>query len=388
STLSKEYQKQLSRECQKRFRNKNRETRYLFTDTSEKLQYLLNTEVPIVVVETGKTPIIDTDSGSDSDDLSPLSNIEVPTITNLEFTNTQSNPSSHRDIKPNVMIWMIEKDQNSGRAASKFSLCCANSKVQLPPLLKSLLYLLNLYTSTNSDAVEFRKHARSYNNALAFYHLIGSLLPNEGHTPAFAQIYIYDTANEITNHHNIMQELNENILQSLQNMLDICNPYIQNFCQVRDIICDDATTEILMIICGDRNQDICRYNAPSAPDVAAIMVDNGHEENMENPIAHIYTYVDFPSYYTWNSSRCKWTPRKTLATMIGATSFDDLKTINVIALKKLALILVFFRIIQNEMPNNHKIALCEDILYRANVQLQDLDDTSDIPATIEHEALT
>ncbi|CAG8791424.1 9685_t:CDS:1, partial [Racocetra fulgida] len=27
------------------------------------------------------------------------------------------------------------------------------------------------------------------------------------------------------------------------------------------------------------------------------------QENIENPMAYIYTYVDFPSYYTWNSSR-------------------------------------------------------------------------------------
>ncbi|CAG8796738.1 16229_t:CDS:1, partial [Dentiscutata erythropus] len=38
--------------------------------------------------------------------------------------------------------------------------------------------------------------------------------------------------------------------------------------------------------------------------------------------------------------------------------------------------------------NNHKIALCEDILYRAHMQLQDLEDANDILATIEHEAFT
>ncbi|CAG8794792.1 35373_t:CDS:2, partial [Racocetra persica] len=38
--------------------------------------------------------------------------------------------------------------------------------------------------------------------------------------------------------------------------------------------------------------------------------------------------------------------------------------------------------------DNHKVALCKDILYRAHIQLQDLDDASDIPNVIEHEALT
>ncbi|CAG8794430.1 2833_t:CDS:2, partial [Dentiscutata erythropus] len=298
STSSKERQKQLSRECQKWFRNKNKST-----DTFEELQNLLNTKVLIIVVKTGKTPIIDTDSGSDSNDLSPLPNTEVPTITNFEFINTQSNQTSYCDKTKHynmgrmdqtcryckAKFWIIEKDQNSGYAALRFPLCCANSKVQLLPLLESPHYLLNLYTSTNSNAVEFRKHARSYNSVLActsfgtkvnnqflghsisnfqihgqVYYLIGSLLPNEGHIPAFAQIYIYDTANKITNHHNVMQELNKNILQ------------------IRNIIRDNATTEISMIIRGDRNQDIRCYNALSAPDVAAIIVGDGHKVNPTN----------------------------------------------------------------------------------------------------------
>ncbi|CAG8806347.1 16575_t:CDS:1, partial [Dentiscutata erythropus] len=178
---------------------------------------------------------------------------------------------------------------------------------QLLPLLEPPSYLLNLYTLTNSDAVKFCKYARGYNSALAcisfganinnqflehgisnfqihdqVYHLIGSLLPNEGHTLAFAQIYIYDTANKITNHYNVMQELNENILQSLQNILDICNPYIQNFCQIRNIIYNNATTKISIIIHSDRNQNICCYNASLAPDIAAIMVGDSHEVNLTN----------------------------------------------------------------------------------------------------------
>lgn len=31
------------------------------------------------------------------------------------------------------------------------------------------------------------------------YHLLGSLLPEEGTTPKFSQLYIYDTENEVRN---------------------------------------------------------------------------------------------------------------------------------------------------------------------------------------------
>jgi hypothetical protein len=76
------------------------------------------------------------------------------------------------------------------------------------------------------------------------------------------------------------------------------------------------------------------------------------QENLENVAAHEYKYIDFPCYYTWNKKQCKWNLRKTATRAIGrlymvqpsegeryylrillthikgATSFDDLKSIN------------------------------------------------------------
>ena len=59
------------------------------------------------------------------------------------------------------------------------------------------------------------------------YHLIGSLLPESGHSPMFAQLYIYDTEHENENRHSIIRDLNDNTLLCLQNMLDECNPYVK-----------------------------------------------------------------------------------------------------------------------------------------------------------------
>src|SRR5215213_6775415 len=41
------------------------------------------------------------------------------------------------------------------------------------------------------------------------------------------------------------------------------------------------------------------------------------QENLENPTAHKYKYIDFPLYYTWNTSLHKWTLRKTATKAIG-----------------------------------------------------------------------
>jgi ATP-dependent DNA helicase PIF1 len=165
-------------------------------------------------------------------------------------------------------------------------------------------------------------------------------------------------------------------------------------------------------------------------------------ENAENPAAYNYRYIDFPLYYTWNSSDHKWNLRKTATHAIGrlyivqpsegehyylqmllthvkdATSFDDLKTVeghvcgsfkeSCIRLGLLqddtewdaclsevscirmgqqlhllfVTILIFCQPVAPEILwNKHKAALCEDILY----QNRDLYD--DINDTIEQEAL-
>ncbi|RIA79508.1 hypothetical protein C1645_702146, partial [Glomus cerebriforme] len=77
------------------------------------------------------------------------------------------------------------------------------------------------------------------------YHRIGLLLPEDCCSPIFAQLYIYDIEYKNRNRHNIMQDLNDNILRYLQNILDEYNPYIQSFCQVRDIILSNAISENL-----------------------------------------------------------------------------------------------------------------------------------------------
>ena len=200
-------------------------------------------------------------------------------------------------------FWMEEKGQNSSQTFPSFPVCCAGGKVSLPPLLRPPSYLMDLYTSSNSDAVSFQKNIRGYNNLLActsfgtnvsnefqkqgisnfrihgqVYHRIGSLLPEDGCSPTFAQLYIYDTEHENENRHNIMHDLDNDILRHLQNMLDEYNPYIQSFRQVRDIILSNATSQISMVIYSDRTYNSHCYNAPTSSDVAAIMVGDGYNE--------------------------------------------------------------------------------------------------------------
>ena len=47
-------------------------------------------------------------------------------------------------------FWMEESDQCSSITSPSFSVCYADGKVRLPPLLRPPPYLINLYTSPES----------------------------------------------------------------------------------------------------------------------------------------------------------------------------------------------------------------------------------------------
>ena len=108
------------------------------------------------------------------------------------------------------------------------------------------------------------------------------MLPDEGQSLKFAQLYIYNTAYENKNQCDIVQNLNKNILQNLQNMLYEHNPYIQSFRQVRDLIQTNVSTEISMLIHSDRTRNPRRYNAPTASDIATIMIGDSFDIDLSN----------------------------------------------------------------------------------------------------------
>lgn len=123
-------------------------------------------------------------------------------------------------------MWSNEKTgkiKSTGAAA--YSLCCLKGKVDLPFLPKPPPLLLDLLTDKEPRAQNFKENIRAYNSMFSFtsmggkvqksinngggppqfvlsgqnYHRIGSLIPSQGQTPKFAQLYIWDTQNENAN---------------------------------------------------------------------------------------------------------------------------------------------------------------------------------------------
>jgi len=123
-------------------------------------------------------------------------------------------------------MWYQERPDKSVTTTNKgFSLCCLKGKVHLPLLERPPDLLVNLLNGSDQRSKHYFENMRAYNNMFSFtsiggkidnsmndgvgpptfiltgqnYHRIGSLLPGSGLRPKFAQLYIYDTNNELEN---------------------------------------------------------------------------------------------------------------------------------------------------------------------------------------------
>lgn len=98
------------------------------------------------------------------------------------------------------------------------------------------------------------------------------MIPNPGFQPKFAQIYIYDTENELKNRLNIFKSnLNENLLKNLQQMMHTFNPFAQSFRSLGDQIKTDPFIDYHLIIKCTQKHDKRKYNAPTSSEVAVLI---------------------------------------------------------------------------------------------------------------------
>lgn len=125
-----------------------------------------------------------------------------------------------------AFFWYEERLHKSFNSRNpKYSLCCLNGKIELPQVKRPPKLLDDLIFGNNAKSKHFLENSRSYNSMFSFtsmggkidrslntgksppmfrihgqnYHLLGSLKPGEGLQPKFAQLYIYDTQNEVAN---------------------------------------------------------------------------------------------------------------------------------------------------------------------------------------------
>jgi hypothetical protein len=146
--------------------------------------------------------------------------------------------------------------------------CCKGGKFVIPPYKPRPEPLVSLPRFDGSSTFRsFMHNIRQYNCLFAFtsmganidnsvndghgplvfkisgqvHHRIGSLLPTDGTSPKYIQLYIYDTANEVKNRmkclnngETIAENLNPSIIQGLMKILDENNPFVKKFRMARD----------------------------------------------------------------------------------------------------------------------------------------------------------
>ncbi|XP_012828257.1 PREDICTED: uncharacterized protein LOC105949497 [Erythranthe guttata] len=203
------------------------------------------------------------------------------------------------------MMWYGERiDKYRQTSRPKFGLCCMSGKFQLPKIRDAPPTLNNLVFDTDRRSKHFQVNVRSYNMMFSFtsfggkvqtsinngsgpytfllhgqnYHLLGSLLPEEGTRPKFAQLYIFDTENEIQNRIDAVRSGNQSnnldpaFVASLKDMIDGNNVLAQHYRAVRDRFSNDGHQGVKLRLVKSRSTDGRTYNLPNASEIEGLIV--------------------------------------------------------------------------------------------------------------------
>nr|XP_025676655.2 uncharacterized protein LOC112776643 [Arachis hypogaea] len=223
----------------------------------------------------------------------------------------------------NALFWYDERiGKHYNATIPKYTLCCRGGQVQLPQPKEPPLILQRLMWNNDDRSKNFCENLRTYNSMFAFtslggkvdkvinrgrgpptfilcgqnYHLLGSLIPPEGSTAKFAQLYIYDTDNEISNRiqvvsDSILDSGNDHrskvdmlIVQELKEMLDKNNVLVKSFRMVRDSLNNGTQKNVKLRLIGKRGRDGRRYNLPSVSEVAGLIVGDFDASRTERDI--------------------------------------------------------------------------------------------------------
>jgi hypothetical protein len=115
----------------------------------------------------------------------------------------------------------------------------------------------------------------------SLYHRIGSLIPEEGYSPQFAQIYFVDSEFEkqVDRRHSIFNDLDRNIIARIQQALNETHPYVQFLRSTREQWNGIESLTIKLI--DDRSEKDKRYCQPSCSEVAVILKDSPDDSHRD-----------------------------------------------------------------------------------------------------------
>ena len=207
-----------------------------------------------------------------------------------------------------AQLWYEERIVKSKTPTkSKFSLSYSEGRVELP-LLKEPPPFLGSLLNINSDqrSINLQLQIRIYNSLFVFtslggnvdrsvnngsspyefrvngqtHHRIGSLLPVHGQKPKRAQLYIYETDNEVKNridaviHEDDKNYVIPDIVTGLMEMLDQCNQLVKYFRMVRDRFDESDIHNVRIRLIQSCNSGERQYDLAVTSEIAALIVVN------------------------------------------------------------------------------------------------------------------
>ena len=202
-----------------------------------------------------------------------------------------------------AMMWDRERiNKGSKKSVPIFSLCCGKGQIKLPLVKPTPKYLLDLHKD-KEKGTKFLRSIRTYNAMLNFssiggkidhginkgrgpkifrmsginHHKMGSMLPPNGETPKFCQLYIYDTENEVENRMKSMGVHNSNnidpgILESLITMLEENNHLVQTFRMARDRFKNNEVVDLNIVMKVSRSTSGRENHITPSDEIAVLMV--------------------------------------------------------------------------------------------------------------------
>ncbi|XP_058742092.1 uncharacterized protein LOC131614536 [Vicia villosa] len=275
-------------------------------------------------IDTTASYTYDTDSNSE-DNLNPgdCSSDDHESIENDDIVDSLL--EQYSDIGDRVWdcpfchasMWYQERrDKSRHTTVPKFHRCCRSGKVVLPLLLNPPPLLQHLlHNKTDAESKNYQSNLRTYNAMFSFTspgmkfentvangggpptlrlhgqtcHRIGTLMPDVGQSPQYAQLYIFDTDNEVDNRMKCFSDndvLSRDIVHKLKKMLDECNPHAKAFRMARDLLRGNEFLDLKIRLISERAEDGRVYNTTTVSEVAALIVGDIDPTTERDIIVH------------------------------------------------------------------------------------------------------
>jgi hypothetical protein len=220
----------------------------------------------------------------------------------------------------NAMFWYNERNKK-GTYKNKeptYSNCCKNGIIKIPKYKEPPTFLQNLLQNKDHPVSKhFFEKIRQYNSMFSFtsmganivreinkgdgpyvfkingqiHHRIGSLIPSDDNEPQYAELYIFDTQNEIRNRIKALHkqepsevEIDPQIVKQLKDMLDENNPLVKTFRYARDMLDKYKDIELSIRIVGANKGDPVQYEMPHTDELALLIVGDFTLEKCQRDI--------------------------------------------------------------------------------------------------------